>query len=347
LPLAGPVVCLAGGPGEGPPVVPLRGCVVAPALRGPDVQVGDGEATEVRAASGASTAPALPVPTGSWAPPEAHGGCWHEGLAPGLAGVVDAELVAPGVAELAGAVDPVSGGAVETPVPPEEGLDDSGLDDSGLEDSAFDDSGLDDSVSGEVPLSLAKGDTGVSVVSVAVEGGHVAQVGMPIGSEELSVAVAPLSVELSSVGELAVSDGLAVSVVWVSGVSEVLGLSVGVRLGSSDLVGPSVGGVSLGCVGDVSSVGVLVGCSVGVSLGEGVDVVGQVGSVPPPPPGGFAGHDGGACPSSSAITYERPCASWNADPTGRSLPTLIGFCPPLRTSSTPGVPTYLHTNTLR
>jgi hypothetical protein len=232
-------------------------------------------------------------------------------------------------------VDSVAGGAVETPVPPEDGLD--------------------DSVSGEVSLWLPNGDSGVCVVSVAVEGGHVAQVGMPIGSEELGMAVALLSVELPSVGEVAVSG------VWVSGASEVLGFSVGVRLGfsvgvllvssllvgSSDLVGPSVGGVSLGCVGDVSSVGVLLGCSVGVSLGEGVAVVAQVGWVSPPPPGGFAGHVGGACPLSSAITYEDPWASWNADPTGRSLATLIGFCPLLRTSSPPGVLTYLHTNTLR
>src|SRR5207344_659790 len=64
-----------------------------------------------------------------------------------------------------------------------------------------------------------------------------------------------------------------------------------------------------------------------------------------------SGQDGSSCPVSNAITKLRPCASAKKPPIPGNplmllIETLIGFCPVCSLSSTPGVPTYLHTNTL-
>src|SRR5262245_15293942 len=60
---------------------------------------------------------------------------------------------------------------------------------------------------------------GGSVVGVpADDGGHVVHVGMPIGSETLSVAAGVPSVGLSPVGGMTVSDVPSLPGGWVSGV---------------------------------------------------------------------------------------------------------------------------------
>lgn len=72
--------------------------------------------------------------------------------------------------------------------------------------------------------------------------------------------------------------------------------------------------------------------------------------------GGLPGQllaDGSGWPVSQARTYDRPCASAKYEPMSTGcwgialMETLIGFCPVCNRSSTPGLPTYLQTNTLR
>src|SRR6188472_1605642 len=66
---------------------------------------------------------------------------------------------------------------------------------------------------------------------------------------------------------------------------------------------------------------------------------------------GHADTFGSGCPTSSASTNDRPCASAKYAPTttGSTLIaltlTLIGLLPVCRRSSTPGLPTYLQTKT--
>jgi hypothetical protein len=70
--------------------------------------------------------------------------------------------------------------------------------------------------------------------------------------------------------------------------------------------------------------------------------------------GGHSETSGSGWPTSKAITTERNWPSWNESPMCTSSPgptreltdTLIGFCPVCSRSASPGLLTYLQTNTL-
>jgi hypothetical protein len=113
----------------------------------------------------------------------------------------------------------------------------------------------------------------------------------------------------------------------------------------SVVVGRTVVVVVPGCVVVVADVVVVVE---GVVVDVVATAVVEVGGV-------TLGHwstPGSGWPMSKAMTTERPWRSWKNWPiTGGPLSALtdteIGFCPVCKRSSTPGVPTYLQTNTLR
>jgi hypothetical protein len=235
-----------------------------------------------------------------------------------------------------------------------------------------------DGAADAVPVAVSDVDSDVvpALVSLVVavgldtDGGHVVHVGIPIGPVVVGMPVGldalllPLEVSLAGgldvpeaspvvAGEVSPEDGVALD---SAGGGALLVCGGGGALlvcgGGGALLDSAGGGVLLDSAGggvllDSAGGGVLLDSSPpGVEgLSSGVAEVEHVGSVTVP--GAVGGQVGGGCPSSSAITYELPCASWNDAPTGRSLATLIGFFPDLRTSLPPGVPTYLHTKTLR